>query len=242
MKYFKKLRVFGDSFSTPSFMVDPKDSFWGLSASFMGIPEIDNLSRPANNLDSICHAVITNNQKFDWGSDLFFICVPPLERIAVFDFHKDTQFIGKQISTVDWNASDLVCESLHGIISLAHFGKDRRIVAFYERSWTEVNVLRTLFLLTEWLDSKNASYLIMNMSKPLDSNNRWRPSEFILDHMMAHPRCLLFGDTYQSINENVHKPPDFDRYGWNGHHGPEGNKRFFDLLVKPKIEKEIMLL
>jgi hypothetical protein len=55
--------------------------------------------------------------------------------------------------------------------------------------------------------------------------------------MLAFENGILFQDTYFSINENVVKPVDSAQHGYHGHHGPEGNKRYFDLVVKPKLQE-----
>jgi hypothetical protein len=48
---------------------------------------------------------------------------------------------------------------------------------------------------------------------------------------------LIFDNTYYSINLNLHKPSDFDTYGWFGHHDVNGNKHWYDNAIKPMITR-----
>ena len=91
-------------------------------------------------------------------------------------------------------------------------------------------------MLTKWLDGVGANYLICNVTKPLLEDNWWGPSEFVLKHAIDHDRCLLFKNTYYSVNYNIHKPADYDTYGWCGHHGAEGNKLYYETSIKDKLK------
>ena len=48
---------------------------------------------------------------------------------------------------------------------------------------------------------------------------------------------MVFEDTYQSTNKGINKPVDFDQFGWLGHHGPEGNRHFFEQALWPRLQK-----
>ena len=85
---------------------------------------------------------------------------------------------------------------------------------------------------------RSANYLILNLSKDLDENNIWGPSDFVLPYCKAHKNCILFKDTYHGINIGINKPADSDSP--EGHHGPAGNKYFFEQSLLPKL-KEINL-
>jgi len=234
---FDRIWVFGDSYMTPNICVDPYDSFWGLTAKFLGVKAILNVSRPGNSLDSVEQLLIGLQTQFDWTTDLLLIGVPPLERITVFDDHKNTPYTGMEISTDTWIDEKFDVSCHRGLISLQNYGQDRQLILHNDRSWLETQVLRQLWLLTVWLDSKQAKYIVINLSKDLDTNNRWGPSEYVLDQMLEHSNCILFHDTYHGVNANINKPLDFDLYGWFGHHGPIGNRYFFDKSLKRKIEE-----
>lgn len=236
MKKFKTLRIFGGSTSVPRNFVDPKDSFWGLTAKAAGIDTIVNYSWVGNSFDSICHVMISEQNTFKWQDDFFLIVLPPLERWTVFDDHKDTQSMAYQIHTKDWEPQPFEVMSHHGLINIS-FSIDKSTVVFEDRAWTEVTAMRTIFFLTKWLDSSSINYLIINGSKSLDQNNIWSPSDFLLSYCTMHPRVKIFSDTYSSVNIGINYPADFETHGWNGHHSAAGNQRFFDLGIYPWLKK-----
>ena len=236
LKEYDKLWVFGDSYTTPNCCVSPFESFWGLTASAIDANSIINCSWPGNSFDSVIHMLVSMQDEYDWVNDFLIIGIPPLERLTVFDNYKDTRY-NKHIFDVNTKEScteELTCHT--GLINLK-LQTIKDLVVFEDRAWTETQILRNLFLLTTWLDSKNANYLVVNLSKPLDSDNIWGPSNFLLPYCVNHTKLMVFNDTYYSINLNINKPADFDQYGWIGHHGAAGNKYFFETLVKPKLEE-----
>ena len=235
LKDYNKLWVFGDSYTTPGVCVNPQDSFWGLTAQHLKIGSIRNCSKPVNSFDSVCHLLISMQDQFDWNTDVFLIGIPPLERITVFDNFKDTAYFGHEIDTNTWTSNLFKIPYHHGLIGMQNYGRDKELIIHSDRSWVETQALRTIFLLTTWLDSKNANYLIVNLSKPMDKDNVWGPSEFVLPFCQNHSRCILFDDTYHSVNVNLNEPADFKQYGWNGHHGPAGNAHFFETSIKDKF-------
>jgi hypothetical protein len=227
--------VFGDSYTTPDVCVTPEDSFWGLTAQHFKIDAIKNCSRSVNSFDSVCHLLISMQDQFDWNIDLFLIGIPPLERITIFDNFKDTAYFGHEIDTTTWTSNRFKIPYHHGLIGMQNYSNDKELIIHSNRSWLETKTLQTIFLLTTWLDSKNANYLIVNLSKPMDKNNLWGPSEFVLPYCQNHKRCILFDDTYYSVNVNLNEPVDFRQYGWRGHHGPAGNAHFFETSIKDKL-------
>lgn len=237
LRKFNKLWVFGDSFTTPDYCVDSQDSFWGLTAQYLNIPEIINYSKPGNSFDTVQQLLIGSAADINWSTDLLFIGLPPLERITVFDNFKDTKYIGHIIKTTDWACASFEVPSHNGLECLQNYGGDQQLIIHSDRSWLETQVLRTIFLLTNWLDSVGAQYLILNLSKDLDENNQWGPSNFVLPYCKNHKNCILFKDTYHGINLNINKPADFDKFRWNGHHGPDGNKYFFEQSLLPRLKE-----
>ena len=231
-----KLYVIGDSYTTPYYCVDPQESFWGLAGKELGVEQIVNVSQPGYSFESICQLLIgmQNQYKYDWQKDFFIIGLPPLERITIFDNHKDTE-AKSTIFNQDWIETSTTIEAHRGLESKHFYGEDQFLITYSDRSWTETNILRKIYLLTKWLDSVDANYLITNNSKPLDKENVWGPSEFVLKHAIDHDRCLLFKNTYYSVNYNVHKPIDYDQYGWYGHHGAKGNQLFYETSIKDRL-------
>lgn len=236
MKSYKNLWVFGGSNSTTNYFVDPADSYWGMTAKWLGVETVHNYSWRGNSFESVCHTLISQQNNYNWDEDFFLIGVPPLERWTVFDNHKDTVTNATKLSTDVWQIEEFEVQSHHGLQNIP-FHSDRSTVVFEDRSWTEVMAMKTIFLLNAWLDSKNANYLLVNQSKDLEINNIWRPSEFLLPACSSHKRNLLFEGGYYSINLNVNIPLDFNDLGWHGHHGPAGNKDFFEKTIKPRLEE-----
>jgi hypothetical protein len=236
-KDYNKLWVFGDSYTTPNVCVEPKDSFWGLVATHAGIETIVNCSRPVNSFDSVLQLVLGLQSQFDWQNDLLLIGMPPLERITVFDDYKNTQYLGHTIDTETWQATNFDIACHRSLVCLQNYGKDKTLIIHDDRSWLETQVLRSLFLLTNWLDRSNANYVIINLSKQLDKSNQWGPSEFFLPYVENHNRCVVFEDSYHAINLNKNPPADYDEFGWDGHHGAIGNKYFFENSLWPRLKK-----
>jgi len=229
--------VFGDSHSTPNICVAPQESYWGLAASAAEVNTVINCSRPKLGLDSICHILVGEQQRYNFDTDFFVIGIPPLERITIFDNFKDTALKSSIFDTTTWNADLVNIASHHGLINLQYKELDKVAlsVLINDRSWAETQALRQIFLITQWLDSRHAKYIIVNHSKNLDKNNRWGPTQFVLDYCINHQNCHLFENSLYDINLGVNKPGDFDQYGWFGHHGLVGNRHFFETTIKDKL-------
>lgn len=235
LKNFERLWVFGDSYTTPGICVEPKESFWGLSADVLEIDEILNCSRPVNSWTSVQHLLIGMSGQIDWHNDLIFIGIPPLERITVFDNHKDTEYCGHKIIRAGWVSTKFTIPCHHGLVSLQNYGTDKQLILHSDRSWLETDVLRQIFLISSWLESVRANYLILNLSKDLDRSNRWGPSEFLLDYCLHLKPSILFEKTYHGVNIGVNRPADSDSP--EGHHGPAGNRYFFEQSLLPKLKE-----
>jgi hypothetical protein len=239
LKKYNKLWVFGDSYSTPGLCVEPQDSFWMLTAQALGIDSVYNYSRAGNSFEAVAHALISDSKEYDWENDFFLIGIPPLVRLALV-CQDSTYSHHRQIFDIDANKIDnqmILC--LHGIESVS-FYNDPTAVRFEDPSWTQIQALRTIFLLNGWLDSKNANYLLVNLSKEFQANTSATGS-FLIEQCLNHPRNLIFNNTYYSVNLNVNKPADFDQYGWSGHQGSAENKHFFNESIYPSLTKNNLL-
>lgn len=235
LKNYNRLWVFGDSHSTPDVCVSPEQSFWGLAAVTLSVDSVINCSRPKLSFDSVCQMLIGEQQRYDFDRDFFIIGLPPLERITVFDDYKDTALASSIFDTKTWQAETSNVASHHGLVNLQYKELDKLSILISDRSWIETQVLRQIFLITQWLDSCKANYVIVNLCKNLDPDNRWGPSQFILDYCINHRRCKLFDGSMYDVNLNINRPADYDNFGWHGHHGPVGNMHFFETTVKDKL-------
>ena len=232
---YNRLWVFGDSYSTPNVCVEPQHSFWGLAAKQLGVSTVVNCSRPKMSFDSVSQILVGEQQQYYWDKDFFIIGIPPLERITVFDDFKDTSLLSHVFDTNSWHSERQQISSHHGLVNLQYRELDKIAVIINDRSWLETQILRQIFLLTTWLDSQQASYVIVNLSKDLDIGNCWGPTQFILNYCIEHPRCEIFKNSMYNCNLNLHKPADYDQHGWYGHHGIDGNRHFFETTVKNKL-------
>lgn len=236
LKNYKKVWVFGDSYTTPDYCVNPQDSFWGLTGAAVNADVICNSSWPSNSFSSVVQMLINMQDQFDFENDLLLIGIPPLERLTFFDNYKDTHYNTKIIDTKIWQHKDQDISSHTGLENIK-LEKLKELVLLDDRAWTETMALNTIFLITTWLDAQKANYMIINLSKPFDCDNIWGPSSFVLPYAQNHSRCILFDDTYYSINLEINYPADFSKHGWTGHHGPAGNQYFFEKSLWPKMQQ-----
>lgn len=234
-KKYNKLWVFGDSYTTPGVCVEPQDSFWGTTGA-MAATSIVNCSWPGSTFTSVLHMLINMQSQFNWKNDLFLIGIPPLERLTIFDNFKDTRYNSTVINTQTWTSAQEEI-SCHTGLAQIRGHEAQSMIVYEDRAWTETQTLNMIFLLTKWLDSVNANYMMLNLSKPFDITNIWGPSEFVLPYAINHPRCILYTNTYHSINLNINKPADYDKYGWSGHHGAVGNQYYFEKSLLPKMQE-----
>ena len=234
-KKYDKLWIFGDSYTTPNVCVSPDKSFWGLTAVELGIPVIVNCSRPVNSWTAVQHLVVGMSTEIDWKNDLVFVGIPPLERITVFDNHANTEYLGHVIKSDTWHIETFDVPCHRGLHSLQYYGNDQELIIHSDRSWLETDVLRQIFLVSQWLDRISANYMIINLSKDFDENNVWGPSNVVLPYCKSLKRSILFKDTYHGVNIGINKPADSDTL--EGHHGPDGNRYFFEQSLLPKLKE-----
>jgi len=235
-KEYNKLWVLGDSFTTPGYCVEPKDSFWGLTAQHLNVKQIMNCSWVGNSFGSVQHMLINQQLQFNWKHDFLIIGIPPLERLTVFDNYKDTRHNGHCIDPATWDNSLFQIDCHTGLDIIR--GHDAQIMVIHQdRSWVETQTLNSIFLLTSWLDSVDANYVIVNLSKSLNEHCTWNPNAFVLPYVAEHSKCIVFRDTYYGVNFEKIKPVDFDQYSWSGHHGPAGNQNFFENSLLPTLKR-----
>ena len=239
-KKYNKLWVFGDSYSTFSYCVDPQQSFWGLTATTLSIENIKNYSWPGNSFESVIHNIVSLQDEYNYDNDLFLIGIPPLERLTVADDNTSKPSYSHSCRLPMWHTwtEEVLC---HRGLKNIGFADDKYTAIFEERSWTVTQALRNIFLLNSWLDSKNANYLIFNLAKDFDKTDIASYNSFLLAQAITHPKNILFDKGYQSINYNINKPADYDRHGWFGHHGPAGNQLFFEKSILPALEKNNLI-
>jgi len=236
LKKYSKLWVFGDSYTSPFFHVKPADSFWGLAAQALEANTIMNCSRIGNSFSSVQQLLIGMSQEIDWYNDMIFVGIPPLERITIFNENDiNTPYRGHKFNTSTWQFESFDIAEHRGLVSMLNFGGDRELIIYSNRRWIETEAMRQIFLLTQWLDSINANYMIINLSRNFDHVDEWEPGRVVSMHCKEHKKCIVFDKTYYNINIGVNRPADSDAP--EGHHGPEGNRYFFKKSLLPKLQQ-----
>lgn len=229
-----RLFVYGDSYSTPGFCVDPQDSWWGLLAKDLAVSTVENYSWPGNNIDSIAHAIVAGPGFAP--TDCVVIGVPPIERFTVFDpdgvpptwyrFFGNLQPMDQQALTEHSGLRQVTTHQL-----------GQGYVMAWNRSWQEAQVLRQLFLLKQYILGWTPRLLIVNLAEPLQPETEWPTLACIQRRFLGDPHSVLFDNTYFSANKNLHKPVDFDTHGWHGHQGAVGNAHWYHSVIQPRISQ-----
>lgn len=231
------LNVFGDSYSTPEFCVDSKDSFWGLMARDLAVKNICNYSHPGFSLDHIIHIIL--NESFDFENDYFCVCIPPLVRYAAYDDSSHRVWNFKKIVVDSFVGQDARVHSLDNVIVLNFrdiFDNHPTALEKFSAEWHDVQSLEKIFLLARYLKSVSAKFLILNLSNPIYYQDAWPAGKNIMKTVADMKECIIFNDTYYSVNlqDKIH-PKDYDQYSWHGHHGENGNKNWYNKIIKNKM-------
>jgi hypothetical protein len=108
---------------------------------------------------------------------------------------------------------------------------------FYNRTWRELEVMRSIITLSSWLRVCGIKSIIVNLSEPFSFDTGWSTSKSIINQCQEINELLLFENTYYSINYYRVRPVDYDTHGWFGHHGADGNFAFFEQAILPKLRE-----
>ena len=234
-----KLNVFGDSYSTPNFCVDPKDSFWGLIAQATSVDTVDNYSHPGFSLDHVVHIIL--NEDFDFANEYFVIGIPPLIRYIAYSDTFDNTWHKTSYQQQLIYENKLAIESLSNTQQFKfeeQFVNDKNGVLRFNSEWNDVQCLEKIYLLYKFLLSTNAKFIIVNLSNPVYYQDMWPAGKNIMNKVFQAKECIVFGDTYFSVNyQDKIKPVDFDIHRWQGHHGAEGNHNWYNKILEPKIKE-----
>lgn len=229
-----RLIVYGDSYSTPGFCVDPQDSWWGLLATELGVDTVENYSWPGNNIDSIGHIIVSDPAQYRPG-DYVVVGVPPIERLTVFeDDARPKQYVVYDSELTEHTRKEVVCHS--GLRQLTRHQLGRQDVDLWNRSWQEAQVLRQLITLLSYLESKVKNTLILNLAEPFQPRTNWATLTGLQQQAYNDLRIIIDRDTYYSVNYQVNQPMDFETHGWFGHQGPVGNRHWFSTVIHPHIK------
>lgn len=229
-----RLFVYGDSYSTPGFCVDPQDSWWGRMALALDVNIVENYSWPGNNIDSIAHIIVAGAGFAT--DDYVVIGVPPIERFTVFDVEDQEIRCHRFFKNLVEIDQPIVREhSSLKQVTTHQLGKE--YVTLWNRGWAEAQVLRELFLLKQYILGWTSKVLIVNLAEPFQPATQWATLSGIQRRFLADPHSILFEDTYYSVNKDVNRPMDFDTHGWHGHHGAAGNHHWYQSVLEPRIKQ-----
>ena len=238
LKESVKLHVFGDSYASPGYCVDPSKSFWGLAAQTLEVDKILNYSHPGFSLDHMLHILL--NENFDFTTDYFIIGIPPLARYVGYSdsYNSSWNLIEFDRSFVQ-NTQKVNCLSNTQKFKFEQqFKNDVSRVDRFNAEWHDVQCLEKIFLLHQYLKSQNAKFMIVNLSVPIVYQDLWPTGCNIMIRVKQLTECVVFDNTYYSVNyQDQIKPADFDQYKWMGHHGAEGNQNWYNKVIKSKIKE-----
>ncbi len=230
------LNVFGDSYSTPDFCVDPTESFWGLAAKDLSLTKIVNYSYPGFSLDHNIHILL--NENFNFEDDYFLIGIPPLIRYVAYKNNSDSKWTATTFNT-EFAPVHIPVNSLDNTLKFQfeqQFLNNKKELDRFCAEWLDVQSLEKIFLLHQYLTLNKAKFLILNLSVPIVCQDMWPAGKGIMTKVRNLAECVIFDNTYQSVNYNDNiKPADFDQYQWMGHHGALGNLNWYNKIVKNKM-------
>jgi len=255
--------VFGDSYSTPGFCVAEKDSFWFLASKDVGAKNIYQYSYTGCAFESIQHIITClfleeSNIGRDFSDSLFLIGIPPLVRIMYYDeYANNGKFDNPELSKFikEYHVKDdgelytdeneilshkgLSSVGLHN--DVLDSNKNDLRLTMYNHNYTEIQTLRYMRMLEVMLKYYNVKYyMFINLSKPIarpTGGEDWPPKKYLSDYFYKNNHSIVFNNTYQSINQGIYKPVDFDEHGWQGHHGSDGNRYFYYNSLKGKLQQ-----
>ena len=230
------LQVLGDSYTSPNYLVDAKDSFWGLLANDLNT-DIVNYSSPGFSFDAILHILL--NQTHDFKNDFFIIGIPPTTREAVYKEASGYNLHKTIINDIDITTEPISClENVDNLKIIERYESDRQRLNHFSEEWHDIQVLEKVYLIHQYFTSQNAKFVILNLSVPFVYQDMWPAGQYIIQQLNQLKECVIFENTYLSINEQDNiKPPDFDQYGWQGHPGSDGNLNYYTKVVKPLVDK-----
>lgn len=245
MSRFNRLYVYGDSYATPDFCVSVENSFWGLLAKDLEVDRVYNSASPGTSLDSISHRIVSTVDVIPEGS-LLLVGIPILERFSTWQNHVDgieynntTSFavgnivFGKDLKPVASTSTG----SSHDIISMSLYDNpSEAIILHTDRVWLEISAMRTVLLLDQYIKSKGLECMFICLEQEFEISE-YECTKNLIEAVLKMPNQILFENTLHSINRGVYKPVDYDKYGWQGHHGPAGNKNFYYNSLRPHMVK-----
>lgn len=224
------LYVIGDSYTTPNVCVNVEDSYWNKFAKHINADVTVNHSHPGkNNSNMLRNAIrfVLENK----GKNIFvLIGLTTLYRV---DYYNDS--IVNHYNDKNGNTSELY---IHNYDKKQSSEFDKWFVSTWCYDFLLVNLLKDILTSAAFFQLNKVNYLIHNCSIIIHQELHNPLVKSFTQEVNKDLRVLnLYKDSFHNLNlEQGIKPADYDRYGWNGHHGPEGNEIYFQYL-KQKFEE-----
>ncbi len=233
------LYVFGDSFSTPGFCVEPKDSFWGATGKDLGVDKVVNYSHLGYSFDQIIHLLC--NEQFDFRDSYFLIGIPPIERLAFFEDSVNLKKQPARTFDADFEQTSITTDCVNGLNQYEYieiFDKEKKFLSKYNYQWTEIQTCDKILLLHGYLKYQQAKFIITNLFVPFRYDDQWPLSRSVMSQLKQLKECVLFDDTYYSVNaEDKIQSVDREPGNYMGHHGAKGNANWYNKVIRPKMEE-----
>ena len=240
MKSYKNLYVYGDSFSTKDVCVAPEESFWGLLASDIDAEMIYNYSFSGNAFESIVHNLVLNASDITADDSLIIIGIPALHRYVYVSTNGNKRS-ADMVDTMHWKEG---YNKRFGVTGMTSLATDSALFKLYPKLldttlgdtmlWEQTRVLRELYLLKELLQNLNLNFMIVNLTVGFNTTKTGF-NDMLIDYFATQDNQIIFNNTLHDINHGVNKPVDYDKYGWIGHHGKDGNMNFYNNALKPQM-------
>jgi hypothetical protein len=182
-----------------------EDHYWYKIAVLYGCKQIINESMPGRSNDTMIKLAIKHCLENPKLSTLYIVNITTIFRFDLTTPHSHT---------------------LHNILT-------QKAIQELDFETIECTLYAHLIGLIEFFKSHNKQFLIINNGKNF-SDNQLPMRDVYIEYFKKEPRILNWFDNGRIwFQENVTKikPVDFAQYGWNGHDGPAGHQRYFDMLA-----------
>jgi hypothetical protein len=125
--------------------------------------------------------------------------------------------------------------TLHNILT-------KEAVSVLDFETIECTLYTHIIGLIEFFKARNKQFLIINNGKNF-SDDQLPMRDVYVDYFKKEPRILnWFNNSRTWFQENTTniKPVDFDLYEWNGHDGPKGHDRYFQMLHQILLDRNLL--
>lgn len=205
----------GCSFTTPNRFIDEKDMYWYRLGQYLGCDTFINESKNGSSNDLIIERVMRHVLEHTQLNVFYIVNLTSLNRL------------------------ELCAAQTH------HFEKclNREAISLLEFEVLELTAYTKIIGLVSFLNYYQKPFFIINNSKSFIKGEFTKRNAFTT-FIENEPRILnLYNWSRVDFHKNFSKvkPYDYDRYGWQGHDGPEGHYHYFlklTELINDNVKKQ----